>query len=372
MGTWSISVGMSGIHSHGAKMAGCEHEKTGRNPTETRHDVATAARILCGIAENWDERDRKPVTLFRALCRLTAEASGVQTPSFSFEALANAAAKIDGKLSGWGIDRSGKLDLDAKGEAKASRKVRSAFEDLREIWLRKQEGIEQHFRDDLGWLQLPAPDKSQGGGRGHQTQYFLTLQNLSSQTKLDTARSHPIPEGGVRYHTEDSEQRRWLTRAMSDGFLLTGWRAGLFTLFVVSSLLLALFFGFVALAGVLGWLPLPTTLAAVFLTTAVLAGSAMPIKRLSEDRMIRAPWWLQGFFDPYDDKLLLLRRNEGQQANEVVLARYLADCPICGSKVRIDSGGREFHGRLVGRCGRVPREHVFTFDPYTRVGSPLR
>ena len=97
----------------------------------------------------------------------------------------------------------------------------------------------------------------------------------------------------------------------------------------------------------------------------------MPLKRLVDDRMIPAPWWLQGIFDPYDDKLLLLRRNEEQQANEVVLMRYLADCPICGSKVRIYSGGREFHGRLIGRCGRVPREHIFSFDPYTRVGKPL-
>jgi hypothetical protein len=134
---WGISVGMSGINSHGAKMAGCEHEKTGQNPTETRHNVATAAKILGGIAENWDERDQKPVTLLRALCRLTAEASGVLAPSFSFEALANGAANIDGKLISWGMDRSGKLESDAKNEPIASRKVRTAFEGLRNIWVRK-------------------------------------------------------------------------------------------------------------------------------------------------------------------------------------------------------------------------------------------
>ena len=353
-------------------MAGSGQEKTGQNPTENRHELAAAANILGGIAENWDERNQKPVTLLRALCRLTAEASGAQPPSFSFEDLARAAAGIDGKAGVWGIDRNGNLDLDSKGEPRASRKVRTAFENLQAIWARKQEGIEQHFRDDLGWLEAPELGKNSGGGRGHPTEYFLILQALSSQPDPPSDRRYPVPEGGLRYHTDDSEQRRWLTRAMSEGFLLTGWRAGFFVLLIFGSLLFALLFGFVALAGILGRFPLPTTLAAIFLAAAVLASGAMPLKRLAEDRMIRAPWWLQGVFDPYDDRLLLLRRNEARQANEVVLMRYLGDCPICGSKVRIYPGGREFHGRFVGRCGRVPLEHVFTFDPYTRVGKPLR
>lgn len=353
-------------------MAGREKEETGQNPTETRHELAAAAKILCGIAENWDERNQKPVTLLRALCHLTAETSGAQSPSFSFENLARAAAGIDGKAGVWGIDRNGNLDLDSKKEPRASRKVRMAFENLPATLARKQEGIEQHFRDDLGWHQVPEIDKSRGGGRGNATQYFLTLQAISSQTDPHSTRSHPVPEGGLRYHTEDSEQRRWLTRAMSEGFLLSGWRAGFFVLLILGSLLLTLLFGFVALAGVLGWLPLSTTFAAVFLAAVVLAGGAMPLKRLVDDRMIPAPWWLQGIFDPYDDKILVLRRNEARQANEVVLMRYLADCPICGSKVRIHPGRGELRGRFVGRCGRVPLEHVFTFDPYTRVGKPLR
>ena len=114
-------------------MAGSEQEKTGRNPTETHQGLAAAAEILGGIAENWDERDQKPVTLLRALCRLTAEASEAQAPTFSFDALAKAAAEIDGNLSGWGLDRSGKLDLNERGEPIASRKSRIAFDDLRKI-----------------------------------------------------------------------------------------------------------------------------------------------------------------------------------------------------------------------------------------------
>lgn len=83
-------------------MAAIEQEETGSNPTETQHELAAAAKILGGIAENWDDWDRKPVTLLRALCRLTAEASGAQASSFSFDALAREAATVDGNLSGWG------------------------------------------------------------------------------------------------------------------------------------------------------------------------------------------------------------------------------------------------------------------------------
>ena len=44
---------------------------------------------------------------------------------------------------------------------------------------------------------------------------------------------------------------------------------------------------------------------------------------------------------------------------------------ICGAKVQVDSGEREFRGRLVGRCQESPDEHAFSFDRVTRSGKAL-
>jgi hypothetical protein len=53
------------------------------------------------------------------------------------------------------------------------------------------------------------------------------------------------------------------------------------------------------------------------------------------------------------------------------LVKYTSECPICGGRVVVGSGGFRFWARLVGRCQRSPREHVFSFDHVTEVGSRL-
>lgn len=41
------------------------------------------------------------------------------------------------------------------------------------------------------------------------------------------------------------------------------------------------------------------------------------------------------------------------------LVRYVADCPLCGSKVSLRDGGFGWINRLVGCCDEEPGEHVF-------------
>lgn len=54
------------------------------------------------------------------------------------------------------------------------------------------------------------------------------------------------------------------------------------------------------------------------------------------------------------------------------LVRYVADCPLCGSKVSLRDGGVGKINRLVGCCDDEPGEHVFSFDRKLRVGYWLR
>jgi len=70
----------------------------------------------------------------------------------------------------------------------------------------------------------------------------------------------------------------------------------------------------------------------------------------------------------YADAWLQVHRRRRKK----VPVRYAATCPVCNARVQVESGGREFHGRLVGRCQESPDEHVFSFDRVTRAGKSLR
>jgi len=54
------------------------------------------------------------------------------------------------------------------------------------------------------------------------------------------------------------------------------------------------------------------------------------------------------------------------------MATYTATYPRCDARVFVFSGGKEFVGRLIGRCKQSPREHVYSFDHFVRTGKPLR
>jgi hypothetical protein len=101
-------------------------------------------------------------------------------------------------------------------------------------------------------------------------------------------------------------------------------------------------------------------------------GFASRLIALPDDRIVLAPFLLQPL--GHGDLVLLLKWNEAVGANTVRFVRYVAECPVCGpeGRIRIADGGREFNGRLVGRCVQSPKEHVFSFDHVAREGRALR
>jgi len=54
------------------------------------------------------------------------------------------------------------------------------------------------------------------------------------------------------------------------------------------------------------------------------------------------------------------------------VVRHWGTCPVCSAEVDLGDGGREFPGRLVGKCRDAPSEHVFSFDPVRLTGRLLR
>lgn len=88
----------------------------------------------------------------------------------------------------------------------------------------------------------------------------------------------------------------------------------------------------------------------------------------------------------FDDRILLLDSNDVTASQNgvvldrervgdrsfMVLRRYIAPCPICGTAtVGLARGEPDHKRRIVGRCEESPREHVYSFDRVTLEGVPL-
>ena len=81
----------------------------------------------------------------------------------------------------------------------------------------------------------------------------------------------------------------------------------------------------------------------------------------------------------YNDLLLEWREDNSDETSKptredirLYLSRYSGNCSVCGGVVRACDGGREFPRRIIGICELSPSEHIFSFDPKTRHGLPLR
>ena len=98
-----------------------------------------------------------------------------------------------------------------------------------------------------------------------------------------------------------------------------------------------------------------------------------PLMRVLRWRVIPRPVWML----PLEPEPMLIEAlesptEEHPRRMEIHVVKYTAECPICGGRVLVERGGLRFWGRLVGRCQRSPREHLFSFDQITLRGAPLR
>ncbi len=92
--------------------------------------------------------------------------------------------------------------------------------------------------------------------------------------------------------------------------------------------------------------------------------------RVFEDRIVIAPDWVLAWKE-FGATLELEGEPDTDDTRTFKVTRYTASCPVCRGMVKLDRGDPDFPRRLVGRCSRSPREHVFSFDRVTRSGGPL-
>jgi hypothetical protein len=356
-----------------ANVAPEDGAKQWKNRIETGFTTRDAAVFLQDVISRWKAGGDHAGLLLRALSDLTAESDARAEEGFTNKELAVRVVKLGGqpsKLGGRSRPRSrgirslqsySEQGLEARGSslAKQARGGTPAVSGAR---------LERHTR--------AVPRQRQCRRPGPRTRYKLVFHPRPSDATLeDQGTRSSVSTGGLRYYTEDVESAGILARSLAKGWLLTGWRGSAFVaLFVLGAIVgtaIALW-----VVGAIASAPTGKTLAAS-LVTAIIAGGALwwavrPIGLLARDRITFAPIWLQGIRDPWEDRLLELRRLPGHGVNHIFLTRYAATCPTCGASIHISPGRREFHGRLIGRCARAPNEHLFSFDHVTRTGSALR
>lgn len=93
--------------------------------------------------------------------------------------------------------------------------------------------------------------------------------------------------------------------------------------------------------------------------------------RLFDDRIIVAPEWMLSWKER-GATIEITRSREPGAHSKISVCRYSTKCPVCGWMVKLDNGNPDFPTRIVGRCEENPREHVFSFDRSTKLGSALR
>lgn len=314
--------------------------------------------FIAAAANGWREKNTLPVDLLLALARVSREQPDQATDGFTAWDLAEAMGIVRGRAWAVGDDRE-----------KISDKVRVLWKRLKEdLWETKREGICQRARD-LGLAAIPGLDRIEGGGTGHPTRYRIVAVPLGVDEPTHAPEVVVLAPGEIRYICEDLEDTGPFVRIFARGFEIAGWRKWALLATMFASLLLALVLVLIISAGVVRQIPLKDLVYLLLGTGSifwVLWMTYGPILRVLDSRILPAPWWMQS---ADHDRLLEWRCPPRYSAKTIKAARYTGVCSLCGGKVTVRSGGREFFGRLLGQCEDSPREHVFSFDHVLRRGS---
>ena len=232
------------------------------------------------------------------------------------------------------------------------------------------EGLAETARQ-LGLCFIPKLVKTHGSPA------YYSLQPVPITTQAKTVTDTPLPEGGLRYIPASVKAPgAWLSGALGNG--IVRWTMGV-RITIAGSFALVSFavIGLVWLRLTLGLRSTQPLTLSDLLGIGLLLGLAWQtiqahrfLADLFDLRIVLAPSFITPITE--DNVTLELRHaSADDDVGELAFVRYTATCPICDGNVFIDSGRTAFPDRLVGRCRRAAREHVFSFDPSTRVGRPL-
>lgn len=226
---------------------------------------------------------------------------------------------------------------------------------------------------ELKYFAWPKKEKSDGG---HPSRYYLTLQSISDEILHQVKPSLP---GQITYIRDLEPAPSWWAKyILRGGYRVAGWRRFLLLGYLIGNFLLGVGVVGLLLAGAYFSSTLTVKDFLVFFIAAcaiswVTYGALRPFTQLIDWRIIMAPSAMISIRE-FDVQLELMRDPKlgTNQPSTIRLVRYASTCPVCGGKIAVVDGEKEFPNRLVGRCRENPAEHVYSFDRLTCVGKLLR
>lgn len=210
-----------------------------------------------------------------------------------------------------------------------------------------------------------------GGGSGNLTKYKIKLVPVSEASAVDKG---ILQKGYIAYTAEVIDSSNRLIKFV-DGLTAKG--INFFIL--VGTMAIVLTAGVFALWAGLYLLHQQTTtfgLLKTVLNTSLFIGALYlffsPLYFCLTRRIIIAPFLLS-CDEHYSTQIEYIPTGEldkkGKKIRQFRVVSYVSECPVCGGRVDVEKGRGTMSGRLVGRCSESPTEHVYTFDPQTKVGK---
>lgn len=244
-------------------------------------------------------------------------------------------------------------------------------------WNSRHEGLAQMLRDrGIPWQ--VSLTTTPGGGRGNPTTYAFAVEpDAYAGTAEPEVTGGATAPGCVRYRIDPVKSAAWFRLLLGNKpFSLLSWRGYALLGFGALDIL-----GVIALWTwlILSWLrPRPVTTAdlamllVVIFFTAAIWWQSRPLMRLASQRVVPASEIFVAFSTMYAQFRSMREGGAKIKGRTFSIVRHWAVCPVCAGEVDLEGGGRAFPDRLVGRCGDSPQEHVYSFDPITLIGKPLR
>jgi hypothetical protein len=344
----------------GVHFSGQATDQQGVKGDETGFGSAEATVFMEEKVSRWKESGNLKVLLLRALCHLSIRYPDRAVEGFTPWQVVDEISALRGRP--WS---------DAADKERMSDDVRQYWKQLLEFWETKREGIAQ-LLGDAGFDHVPHLAKTEGGGTGNPSLYRIEWSGAGKggckpEPACESVTDHPKRD--LRYVCEDIQEANPFAKIFTRGFLLKGWRRGLYItllgapLVFLWLLLVQILFGITA-TQVVGTKPGSTP----WLSFAVMCWATWmtlgPLFELGRKKVVIAPWWMQSV----DDDTLLERREPPRFDEKSIKAvRYVASCPICGGNVTATKGGLEFFRRIVGRCEFAPEEVA----PVVWTGNPV-
>jgi|GEM_PF-531135 len=247
--------------------------------------------------------------------------------------------------------------------------------EVEQWWEYRREAIEQLARSRQ-MDAAPALTILSGGGRGNPTQYRLDLIPLPAQNEDADGSGDSNTACAVRYQSEPATPAWWLRPLLGRapfrmrsvrGYLLMGLVVGEALALLLAAVLVLVSFSYAR--------PISTVDVAALLVLGFAGWTwwhfMQPIIRLPAERITAANDLLLGWSQINGQFRLVRDVHSKRLGGWFQLERHHGTCPLCSGEVDVFEGGKAFPGRLIGRCSDSPIEHVFSFDPVSRVGHPL-